>query len=156
MKNHWKQRLALVLCVLLLATALTGCGEKVKVEKMLKNFESACQAGDLDKALDCVDPTVAGAARAVTKLIGGGAGAVLELLPIVFDMDFSWLGDTDGEAGKSILSSFHIKPTAFSFNDAKDKCTVLVTYSIEALGSERTMEGTIHCVNKDGSWYITF
>lgn len=156
MKNKLKRIAAILLCAVLLAGLLGGCGEKIKVQMLIKNYERACQSADINGILDCYDPNIANPVRSISKLVGVGAESLLNLITPLLGIDLSDVSLPDASSVLDLLKTLKLKPSSYEFSKGNKKCTVRVDGSIEILGSVTTFTAKFRCVERDGNWYVTF
>lgn len=155
MKCRMKRIIAIGLCIVILAGLLCGCGEKGKVEKLIKNYERACHSGELDSILDCYDPNIVNPLRSVTKLIGIGTDKLLNLITPLLGTELSGVDLPDVSSVLDVLKTLKLKPVSYEFNGDKTKCSVKAECSVEILGSVQTITSVFNCVLRDGKWYVT-
>ena len=133
-----------MLALVLFTMTLSGCGEKGKSKKTISKLESSIQKGDFEGVLDCVDPKVGDPAKSLFNLMGASTDFVFQIIKSVLGVDLSSSVNTaDEQETNGFLSSIKIKPTEYSFNEAKDACDVKVSYSYTINGNETTKETTL-------------
>lgn len=150
--------ISLALCIAVLSVSLSGCGQKSKVDKLISDFEAACQSANVEKILGCCDPNVIEPLLSVMGLFGADAETLSGIVyaaigtGILASLD---AGDTSGvDALLDFLGSISIKATNYKFNDSKDRCEVTVIYTRNVQGESRSDDGTLSCVLREGEWYL--
>ena len=155
MKNNLRRIIAILLCAVLLAGLLGGCGEKGKVQKLIKSYERACHSAEVEDILDCYDPNIVNPVRSVSKLLGIGADTLINLVAPLLGVDLSGVELPDLSALLDVLKTLKLKPVSYEFSNGNKKCSVKVECSIELFGSVQTVTTTFRCVERDGKWYVT-
>ena len=63
-----RRRVALIVVIAVIMGILPGCGSRSKINDTLDRFEGACSNLDVEKILDCIDPTFADPVRDMYSL----------------------------------------------------------------------------------------
>lgn len=149
---------AIILCFVFVTSVLSGCGEQDKVERLISDFETACQTANVEKIFDCCDPEVIEPVESVMGLFGLDANTLSGVVYAIIGTGMlisADSGDTDEmEALLESLASIELEPTDYEFNESKDVCNVTVTYSTSMYGEPYSEEGVIVCVLRDDEWYL--
>lgn len=120
-------------------------------EAVVERFVSAYNAVDLDKMLDCLEPSIARPMKSVmglaNALIGVDVNDIIGVLPILASM----IPEGSGSYASMPKLRCVINDTAIDGSYA----TVNVTFTVTADGERNTDTFDLHCVKVDGDWYIT-
>ena len=161
--KHWKKHISILLILALLAGLLSGCslldrlrGEPAStgisetlpspIETLVLNAVTACRNMDVETLLDYVDPTLAGPARSALSLVQTLGGSVEDMLAAVFSTVL------DGEAPEHLTEFCQsLSVTVESVEENGSDATATASYSV----SDYSGTVYIHCVNRDGKWYIS-
>lgn len=148
MKKIMRRAAAIILTAAVLLSLLAGCGAQSDVKNSISEFESACQALDVKRMLECMNPTISKPILGALDLFGvEDTSGTLEQLAGALDL----FGDA-GQVTEELVQSIRIKPSNYVFNDAKDKCTVTAELSY---GDGDSKIITLQMILKDGNWYIS-
>jgi hypothetical protein len=145
-KPHGIRGLALLLLIVSLVAALSGCA-KSEVQSTISTFEAACQDLDVRGAVSCLDPKVSSPILSAMDLLGieDTSGLLNTLVDTLGVYDPS-----QGEA-EAFIRSIRITPQSYTFNGDKDECTVSAQLSY---GEDESDTITLQMILSDGTWYI--
>ena len=153
MKQKSIRVIALLLAAVLFMALLSGCGRKSEIRKQIAAFEAGCRAGSLEQVLDCFDPQ---AVQPIKSALGFLGTDLTELSDLVYSViGLGGLVSSDQNKAMEMLQSLQFKPTEYVFNDSKDRCDVTVVVSGASDGEPFEDEAVLHCVLRDGTWYLT-
>ena len=150
---------ALLLCAALFLPVLTGCGggnDEEAVKAGVARFESALQAGDAEQILGAIDPKIAGPIKKVMEMTGLDPAHLTETITGVFGADvLEKLKPDETESGiMEALRSVSVTPSSYKFGAFGDRCTVGATFAMNVGGAERSVEGALTMIRRDGVWYV--
>lgn len=146
--------MALVLVLAMMAVLLMGCGSFLKsdeeqIRDRLDAFESACNSGDLDGALDCLDKSSRNTYSAMfdlgNVLFGGLTGIEIEIRDLMAVV-----------LGFSPQDFFELQIQNISL-DSKETATITVSLSITdpQTGEVASQDGLeIPMIKENWDWYI--
>ena len=162
------RRISLFLALVLLAGLFSGCSLRdllrrepeqttgiseqmaSPIETLVLNAVTACRNLDVDTLLDYIDPTLAGPARSALSLVQTLGGSTEDVLSAIFS---TALGDSKTpEDITAFCQSLNL--TVESVEENGDDATATTSYSVSADGQTYTGTAYVHCVNRDGKWYI--
>lgn len=120
-------------------------------EDVVERFVSAYNSVDLEKMLDCLEPSIARPMKSViglaNALIGVDVNDIIGALPILAAM----MPEESGSYASMPKMSCVINDTVIDGKYA----TVNATFTVTADGERNTETLDLHCVKVDGDWYIT-
>ena len=151
--------LAFFLCAALFLPVLAGCGggnDEEGVKAGVARFESALQAGDAEQILGAVDPKISGSLEKVMKVAGLDPARITETITGVLGAEvLDQLKVNEAESGfLDALHSITITPGEYRFSAFGDRCAVSVTFQANIGGAERSVNGALTMVRRDGAWYV--
>lgn len=118
---------------------------------VVERFVSAYNSADLDKMLDCFEPSVARPIKSMMgiagSLLGVNVNDIFGMMPFVADL----LPESYGGSGTLPKISCEVQGTFLNGNTA----TVYATFSIRTDGETTNEAVEIDFVMIDGKWYIT-
>ena len=141
----------LLLCAVFVVQATACGGANGKCREVIKNFETACNDGDVDGMLDCITPSISTPAKlavGVTNLIPG-----VDLSDTLTEVLGKIMKSTDVDVDASSLFSTMKLDITKSKKDSKDRL-VYVDISYEVLGTPINSYGVFRMEEDHKEWYI--
>ena len=147
-----KKTLCRFLALLLIAgmlLCLCGCTkEKRQLRELMQEFQSACNALDFDRVLDCLEPKTADAIELASGVLGFFTHADTDALfdALASALSFVNLGGTES------FRSLKIEVKEIVVEDGKAQLKTTFTYEFQK--ETVTKNVTVECVYEYECWYI--
>lgn len=162
-KSHrmkkWKKQVFMAFFLCFFAFAAYGCGDSNKKEctELIENFETSCNALDVDGILDCINPTISNPIKVGLKIgnmISGQVldGYLIEILDSLAGGLTESLGADDAEVSE-VFGKIQLTPEKYDLKSQKG--TVSCTAKFEIGGTEITESIDIEVVKSSDEWYIS-
>ena len=140
-----------VLLICALALSLSGCGVKGEIRNAVAQFQSACNALDVEAALACLDPSVSGVLKLGAGLLGSLTGQNEEE---VFGQLSNLLWQNADSFGVESFRTLKIKVGEIAANETSADAKVELTY-VGLSGGETTTGATVTLNNTSEGWKIS-
>ena len=152
LKKKTLQVLSMALAVLLLLS-LSGCGQKIRIVGVIRQFQTACNDLDVEAAVACLDPSIGNVLNFGMDLIGSLLGKSNEEM---FASLSGLLSEHSDSVGIESFKTLSIKVNDIAANDATADAKVLLTYQ-GSDGEEKQQDATLRLkyVAEDENWVIS-
>ncbi|NCB05697.1 MAG: hypothetical protein EOM69_09280 [Clostridia bacterium] len=143
--------LAIVICLLFVATSCQPVGSP---EDTIHDFQNAYNQLDMNKALECFEPSQAEAFKSLINIFSGSlinvsAQDLINILPLFSNVRLDENGTTFGSVSPKIAITIH--STTVNGNNATCAVTMVMTSGGETLLNQ---DGECTLVLQNGKWYI--
>lgn len=136
-----RRAIAAALLAAVILGCLSGCGSTSSPKKVTQSFFSAVKSGDMEKAIECFQPSVQEQYKAVMALYSAFAGGA--------DVN-AILGGIVGGVNSEEYKNYSFKVSDVQNTDSEH---AKVTVDVSNGGAKQTST-TVYCIKIDGKWYI--
>lgn len=155
-----KKQLKLLLCTVAIIVMCSCSAQNAELNQLITKLETACEEMNSKELTDCIDPQLLKSVDSLFSMFGSDTESATDLISSLLGSDelknLGVLYDDTKEEITNAARSFKIKPLSYEYNEDKTRCTVEVEYSLELNGEKESWVAYLHCVERDGKWYITY